>query len=769
MNSIKSYLRHLLKNKLYTTVTVLGFAFSLTFILMLSVYLKNELSVDDFHKNKDRIFRIENEEVTFSPPIAEDLKNSIPEIEDYTRTLHGSGRINISSGQKTKLSYLGVDAAFFEMFSFPLIKGTPKEVLRTTNSIVLSESMAIKLFGSIDIVGKSVFLETDHKFIVTGVMEDFPENTHFLAQDALLHIKSFEDLWGMNDLMKSYGFASLSIYFQAKKNADLPSKAPEILKKFKSDYWIYKEGHAQTVVFNPLEELYFSPKLSPGTKSRSKTLITVLSVIVILVLLLSVGNYVNLTIAQSTFRGREVAIKKMLGSSKKRLFLQFVMESVFLCFAALLLAFGLAKLIEPVFDSLLSTRLDLNDQISFLNLLILFGASSLIGILSGVLPAIKITAFDPIEAVKGTFRTRVKSVYGKAFMTFQYTITIALLACCWIILRQTHFLRNKDLGFQKDNIVQMEYLGAATQKDAIKNALLQIPGVDDVTLSWQSPLSGGSNRTFDFKGQSLSFQEFAVDGSFFNVFDMKVKPTDVAYTENGIYLNETAIKELGLEAPFVSIQIGEEEKPILGVVKDFNFKELRDQIGPLMLRQQTDDSYASNIFLKISGTNILETMDKIESMYAGLINDVEFELRFVDETIDQWYENDERTGRIIGYFTLLSFILSVMGILAISTFYMQQRKKEISIRKVNGATIPQILALLNRDFIKWVGLAFLLATPVSWYAMNRWLEGFAYKATMPWWIFVLAGATTLAIAFLTISWQVFKAAHVNPVESLRAE
>ena len=769
MNAIKSYLRHLVKNKLYTAVTIIGFAISLTFIVLLSVYISNELSVDNFHKNKDRLYRLENESVDFSPPIAEDLKNSIPEIEDFTRVLDSDGRINVADGQKLKIDYLGVDASFFEMFSFPLVHGKPDEVLQAANSIVLSKSMAMKLFGNIDVVGKSVFLDTVHKFTITGVMEDIQENTHFTDQDALVNLMAFKALWGFENIMQEYGFASLSIYFLAKKNTDLPAKATAILEKFKKDYWLYTEGWATTVELTPLKDLYFSAKVGNGTKSNSKTLITILSFIVLLILLLAVGNYVNLTIAQATFRGKEVAIKKLLGGSKKQLFLQFIRESVLLCLIAVLLSLLLAKLIEPAFDALLQTQLQLNNKITLPNLVSFLLLFALIGIVSGILPALKIAGFRPIEIVKGTFRTKVKSSYGKAFITFQYTVAISLLACSWIIMKQTDFLRNKELGFQKDNIVHMEYLGATDKKETIKNALLQIPGVEDISITWQSPLSGGSNQTFESNGKSVSFQEFAVDSSFFNVFEMKVKPSNVAYSDKGMYLNETAIQELGLTDEAISFKMEENEIPILGIVNDFNFKELRDNIGPLMIRQQTPNFQADDIFLKINGTTIFNTVEKIKTTYAGLVEDAEFDLTFVDEAINQWYEKDERTGKIIGYFTLLSFIISAMGILAMSTFYMQQRKKEISIRKVNGATIIQILSLLNKDFVKWVALAFVIAVPVSWYAMNQWLEGFAYKTSMSWWVFGMAGLTALTIALLTVSWQSFRAAAANPVDSLKEE
>ena len=769
MTSLKSYIRHLFKNKLYTVVTVIGFAISLTFIIVLSVYISNELAVDDFHVNKERIFRLENETVDFSPPIAPDLQNSIPEIESFTRALESSGRIHVADQQKLKINYLGVDAPFFNIFSFPLIKGDPDQVLQTYNEIVLSRSMAVKLFGTIDAVGKTVFMNTEHKLTVTGVMEDFPENTHFIAQDAVINLGAFKNIWGFSNILEEYGFASLSIYFLARAHANLPAKANEVLNKFKKDYWLYQEGWATTVEFTPLKELYFSDKVGNGTKANSKTLVMVLLAIVILILLLAVGNYVNLTIAQSTFRGKEVAIKKLLGGSKKQLFFQFIRESLILCLVALLLAAVFAKLVEPIFNSLLATNLHLNNRITPTNILALAGVFGFIALVSGLLPAIRISGFKPIEVVKGAFRTKVKGIYGKVFITFQYTVTIGLLACSWIILKQTDYLRNKDLGFQKENIVHLEYLGSGDQKDVIKSALLQIPGVQDVSLTWQSPLSGGSNQTFDYNGRSVSFQEFAVDSSFYNVFNIEVQSTSVAYAQNGVYLNETAVKELDLKEPLTSFKMGDEEKPILGVVADFNFEELRDKIGPLMLRQQLEGSFADDIFLKLDSKRVFQTANQIKVTYAKLIDNAEFELSFVDDSIDKWYEKDERTGKIIGYFTLLSFIISAMGILAMSTFYMQQRKKEIGIRKVNGATIGQVLKLLNKDFVKWVALAFILAVPISWYAMDQWLQNFAYKTTISWWVFALAGSTALIIALLTVSWQSIKAALANPVEALREE
>ena len=315
----------------------------------------------------------------------------------------------------------------------------------------------------------------------------------------------------------------------------------------------------------------------------------------------------------------------------------------------------------------------------------------------------------------------------------------------------------------------MDYLGNNEQKETIKNALQKLPGVQDVSITWGSPLDGGSNMSFDFKGKEVSFQEFAVDPSFFKVFDLRIEPTDNAYSNDGVYINETALKTLEFESGPNAFKPYDTSYPILGVVNDFNFNELSQNIGPIVLFQQQKDSYTSNIFLKISGVNSFETISKVKSAYASLVDNVPFEVVFVDDAINAWYLKEEKTAKIIGYFTLLSFIISFMGILAMSIFFMQHRRKEISIRKVNGATISQILSLLNKNFLKWVMLAFIIAVPISWYAINQWLQNFAYKTTISWWIFALAGMTTITIAALTVSWQSLKVALENPVKSLREE
>ncbi|WP_445956906.1 ABC transporter permease [Yeosuana sp.] len=767
---LKTYFRHLLKNKLYTLVTIIGFAISLAFIILLGVYVKNELSVDDFQVNKDRIYRLEsNEGVDFSGPIAVDLKNTYPEIEDYTRVYEQDGIIVLPLGEKFNANFLAVDDSFFSIFSYTLLQGSASEVLTLKNSIVLSQSYARKLFGEGSPLGKKITINTNTEFVVSGIMDDFPENTTFKQPNAMINIKAMANITGFKSFLTEYGFCSMNMYFLEKPNGNLQYKAPQILKKFKKDFWLYKEGYAEGVVFTPLKDVYFSTKQGIGVKSNNKNLIVILTIIVFLILLLAIGNYVNLTIAQATFRAKEIAIKKLVGSSKRSLFVQLMKESVMLCFLAVILALFLAKLAEPVFNSLLDTKLGLNSKVSFLNALTVIGFFIVVGMASGVFPALRITSFKPIDVVKGTFRKKNKTVYNNMFITFQYTITIVLLVCSFLIIKQTRFLRNYNVGFNKENIIHLPYLMGSDKKGTIKNTLEQIPGVEGVTLSWGSPIDGGSNQSFDYNGKPLSFQEFRVDSSFFSVFGIKMRPTKMAYTKDGIYVNEKALKVLGFDSMSTSLKVHDETHTILGVVNDFNFNDLRKDVGPIMIHQQQDDSYPSNVFVKINSSNSYETISKIKTAYSALVDHTPFEVTFVDDAINQWYIKEERTGKIISYFTVLSFIISFMGILAMSTFYMQQRKKEISVRKVNGASILQVFSLLNKNFLKWIGVAFAIAVPASWYVMQRWLESFAYKTQMSWWVFILAGILTLIMAFVTISFQAIKAARLNPMDSLRDE
>ncbi len=769
-NHFKIYLKHLLKNKLYSFVTIFGFAISLMFVLLLSIYIRQELSVDQFHVNKDRIFRLYREkQAGFAPPVGDAIKTQFPEVENYCRIYTNGGIVSAGSGQKFKMNYLLADSSFFSMFSFKLDNPGTKNPLMAKNSIVLSHSYAQKIFGGNDPVGQEVNMFGGHNFLVTAVMDDFSEDTQFKKCDAVLNFTVLPDIWGWKEVLTSYGNSSFSIYFLSRPGTNLPAKVPQILESFKKDYWLYKNNYAKELKFEPLSEVYFSSSSGAGIRQNSKTLILVFLAIVFLILSIAVINYVNLTIAQAGFRGKETAIKKLMGSSKTKLLFQHISESVALAFFAALLAVFFAFLIEPYFNELLNTNLKLAKQFNGRFVLLLLAGIPIIGLISGLIPAMVINRFNPIEVVKGTFSPKAKGTYSKILIGFQYCVAIVLLICSWGINRQTHFMRTYDTGFQKDNIFWMENTVDARQKRAFSDVLKTIPGVQEVSYVCGSPLDGGNNQSFTYKDKPVSFQEFIVDSAFINLIGLKITPTGAAYSKKGYYLNRTALAELELPDNATTFKRYNEEYPILGIVDDFNFRPLYQKIGPVMIGQMDPNAEPWKIFVKTSGGNQIETVDRIKKAQAKFTGGIPMESGFVNDTINQWYQKEEKTASIVGAFTLLAIVISVMGIFAMSLYYIQQKVKEIGIRKVSGARISEVMAMLNKDFVKWVAIAFVIATPIAYYAMNKWLENFAYRIELSWWIFVLAGAWALGIALLTVSWQSWKAATRNPVEALRYE
>jgi putative ABC transport system permease protein len=770
LKNLKTFINHLRRNKLYAVITVLGFSISLMFVIMLVVYVQKEYSVDQFHANKDRIYRLVHDSYSgFAPPSGPLLADRFPEVAGYTRTYRQDGFISGVNNEKFKISYLMADSAFFSMFSFQLLEGRPETVLQGRKSIVLTRSYALSVFGKIPEPGELVKLDNQMEYRLSGIMADWPENTHFQKADAVINFPSLADKWGWPELLTSYGNNSFGLYVMARPNTNLPAKAPAILELFKEVNWMFKEKNATEVVIEPLTEVYFGQSFSPGIKQNSRTRIKVLSAIAVLILFLSVINYINLTIAQSGFRSKEIAIKKLMGGRRQLFLLQYVGESVFLCAISFVIALVLSFVTEPVFNYLLNTQLDFIHAIDPLFFVYAVLTVLLVGLIAGIVPALKISAFNPIEVIKGDFRMREKSVYSRLLISFQYLLISSLLISALFIQKQTRFLRNYDLGFKKDQVLWINNTIQADQLKTFKSILEDIPGVTDVCCVRGTPVDGGNNNTFDHNGKLISFQTFDVDTSFFSMMGMEVRRTGMALSDNMVWLNEAAVKEMELPENPVSAKIYGQERPVYGIVKNFHFRDLRQTIGPAYFQVLNPDHGAWSILVKVSDKNVFDTADKVKAAYGQFTHGLPLTMGFMDDSINKWYEKEERTGLMIGYFTLLTIVIAVMGLFAMSLYYVQQKVKEIGIRKVNGARISEVMAMLNKDFVKWVVVAFAIATPVAWYAMTKWLENFAYKTELSWWIFALAGMLALLIALLTVSWQSWKAATKNPVESLRYE
>ncbi len=774
MIDLKLFIRSLWRNKLYSGITVTGFSIALTFVILLGVYIRQELSVDSFHLKKDRIFRLISEKGSIaSPVLGERLVRDNPEIESYTRLYEEEGFVTAPDGQKVTIRFLLADPAFFRMFSFPLSEGQAGEVLQTGREIVLSRSFAQKLFGDRDPFGQVVRYQGELPWTVAGVMEDFPENTHFNRCDAVVAFSALADIWGDKTMMSRDGNASFGLYLEAKEGTNLEAKSAEILQQFKKDYWAYDEKasyHREEVRLEPLAEVYFGGWTEEaGIHGNSKLFVSVLSLITLIILMLALINYTNLSIARTSFRAKEAGVRKVLGSSKGRLFRQFITESVLLCILSLGIAFILAILALPLFNGLLRTHVEIRDALTPATFFCAWGGIIVLGVFAGAVPARILTGFPTVEVMKGGLRRRSKGRYGKMLICVQYTVAVLLMICTAVLWKQTDYMRSASLGYEKENVIWLQGMIKASQKNGLREELKRIPGVEEVSYTEGSPLDAGYSTTYMREGKEMDVRAMNVDSAFFRVLKLNVQSTGTAVSSEAVWLNETAVREFGLPALPRSIRLFQQEVPVAGVVKDFHLRKLSERIEPLIIRPFKEGYEPREILIRVGGVQAGQTYRHIRETYARFVDAVPFASGFMDQTIAGWYDQQERTARLIGYFSVLAVVLSMMGILAMATYFIRQRVKEIGIRRVNGASVKEILEMLMGNFMKWIVLALGIGSPAAYYIMHSWLSGFAYRTAFSWWIFAGAGGLTLLLAALMICGQSWKAAGENPVNTLKNE
>ncbi len=789
----KLFVRNIVRNKMYFGITVVGFALALTFVLLLSVYIRGELSVDNFHVNKERVFRLANEKgYGYSGPMANLIQQQFPEVECYSLfMLNRKGMVTLSPVEKVSYDYALVSPSFFKMFSFPLLEGSPDEVMREKHSMVVSRTLAKRLFGMESAVGKHIDIK-GIPVLVSGVMEDIPENTHFAHFDAAVNIAGLSDYWGWkgSDVLESRGIQTFSLYLMGKPGSDLQAREKDIPELFRRHSFYTDEEAPQRVVVEPLEQIYFSPYSSGYRRYNSKALTWILAAIVMVILLLAIINYINLSVAQGGMRAREMSIKRLLGSSRDMLMAQFISESVALCFVAFLLACCFSIWVQPVFNGLMGAHVDLLSSLSLGFVLTALGLVLLLGVIAGAVPAWIVTRFNAVEVMKGAFRKKTKGTYGKALIGFQFAVAIVLTISTFVLMKQTRFMRDYDMGFNREHIARFSYVLDAEKKETLRNEVMRLAGVKEVAFVCGDPVDGGMNYTFDMDGRQLSFQSFRVDSSFFRMLGIRQTPTGLAHFEgkeyyywsmvNGetqqvtlktqpVWLNKEAVRQLGLGELPLEFKAGSNKEAVIGVVDNFHIRNLTQGIEPLMISLLQAPERPWNMLVQLQGDAPVTTFREIERVYKGLSAGTPFEAGFLDDFIHRWYERTGRISLMVGYLGMLAILLSAMGILAMATYFIQQRVKEIGIRRVNGATVNEIIGMLMNGYMKWIIVAFVAACPVAYYAMRRWLEDFAYRTSMDWWIFALAGIIAAGVAGCMICWQSWKAANRNPVEVLKQE
>lgn len=805
-NYLKTAFRNLLKNKGFTALNVLGLTLGLATCLLIVLYVLDEVSYDRYNEKADRIYRINNlvkfggNENTYaaSPaPAGPTLKSDFPEVEEAVRVVKSDG-IQVKKGNQyiQEDHALFVDSSFFAVFTLSMIDGNPVSALRDPHSVVITEQTAKKYFGRTDVVGQTLIINDTDVYRITGVTKDLPTETHFQSNfffslSTLAY--SREDAWLSNNFIT---------YVLLKKGADparLEAKFPAFIRKYMGPQLqstlhstfdaFERSGNYYRFGLFPLTSIHLrSNCIDDLAPNGSIDYVYIFSAIALFILLIACINFMNLSTARSANRSREVGIRKVLGSPRKYLMAQFLTESVIVTMAGAILAVCLAWELLPLFNALSGKELTVSYHLLGQLLPVLLVFVLIIGCLAGSYPAFFLSSFQPIDVLKGKLSTGFKSGRLRSFLVvFQFAISLFLITSTLVVYQQIKYIQSRNIGYNRDHVLVVhntESLGS--QAASFKQEIKQLSGVDNATLTSALPTANYGNYTALFEDRTLDqkravhSQRWSVDEDYLNTLGMQLKsgrnfspqmPTD----SNAVIINEAAAKMLNyanplnqpLYAPVDNFLKKINTYHIIGVIRDFNFQSLRQNVTPLILQLQADQGALS---IRIhAGADIPAVLAQVGEKWKILSPNRAFAYSFMDEDFDGLYRAEQRIGQIFISFSSLAILIACLGLFGLVAYAAEQRTREIGIRKVLGAGIPTIVTMLSRDFIKLVLVAILIACPLAWLAMHKWLQGFAYRMNISLWIFILAGLIALLIAVLTVSIQTIRAAMANPVKSLKAE
>jgi putative ABC transport system permease protein len=789
-NYFKIAFRNLWRHRVFSFINIMGLTVGMTACLLIFLYVRFELSYDKFHPKADRIYRMvtdlrtPSETVYPSGPawaVGPHLQFDLPEVEAFTRVNYDNLLVRKGDIKFNEDGAIWADPAFFTIFNFPLLKGDARFALTQPFSIVLSETAAKKYFGKEDPMGKTLLITGEGKpAIVTGIMKDMPENT-LIKSDVVLSLVTITQQYakGIDNEWGNYGPYTFILLKQGSNAVALQKKFPAFLDKWNGAE-MKKMQMFPTLLLEPLKDVYLK-STRDGSKGNMMN-VYVFSIIALFILVIACINFINLTTARASERAKEVGIRKVAGAVRGQLARQFIGESVIICLIAFLLTLGLSSLLLSSFNQLagkiISTGIFSNIGLLFL----LLGIALVIGLLAGIYPAFILSSFKPIMVLKGRFATGTKgSILRKSLVITQFAISTALIIGTIIVYTQMQYMRSRDLGFKKDQVLVVDTNGD-DKRETFQKLVASLPKVKATTLSGSVP-GGGHQGAYseveNAKGdlQIANLDLYYVDFDYIPFYDIKMaagRPFDRAYktdSNNAMILNEAAVKLLGYHSPQDAVgkrfkQWGHEGQ-IIGVIKDFHYHSLQSPIKPLTMRM--DWGRFGLLSVKLDPTNTPSTIAAIEKQFKTVIPNRPFSYYFMDEFFDRQYRSEERFGRLFLNFAALAILISCLGLLGLASYSTMQRTREIGIRKVMGASVSNIINLLSKEFLKLVIISFFIAAPVAWYFMNKWLLDFAYRTKISWWVFAGAGILAVLIAVITISVQAFKAAVANPVKSLRTE
>ena len=759
---MKSFWNFLRKNKLYGTINLVGLTVSMAFVLLLAVYIQRQLSTDSFQENADRVFVIGNDNsVQMGYWLDKHLKNNFPEIEKgcCVGNIASASAFTIG-GELVYGSSMAADSTFFEIFSYDLVEGNKADWRVSWDRCMVSREFANAHFGDKDPLGQVITFNNngDYPLTVCGVYEDFG-NSILKAPDVLMRGEIMTKINSANDEEMSNAGSGIC-FVMTYPGADLQAKHDDVLDWLKENFWVYKRQYEE-VRFIPLREMYF---LEDGNRDGTGTIqfgnrsfVNLLLAMCILLLAFAVLNYINMTTALTGFRAKEMATRRLVGADKRSIFLKVIAESTLICGISMLLAILLAEALCPTVSRLLEYQVSIFKAVTPVNMLLVLGFILVLGILAGIVPALLIQKAQPIEIVRGTLRLKTKTVYSKVIIIVQNVVAIIMLVSTLTMGLQIRHLVSADLGYNtKDILVVDNAFGNTGQIRPLLDRLRAEPCVEEVGQGDGIPLEGTNNWTMEMPdGRWVSFQQIQGDDKYFDILGLKVKQDN--HQPNKWWLNEYAFKQIGIEETATEYQTAKNgTRQIGGIYYDFKIRPIEADQSPWMLIVKTTGDQAA-------------ARKQVEAACKEVFPDRLFEAQYIEEMIEDGFADESRVLNIVLIFTLLSILVSALGLFAMSSYYMQQEIRSVSVKKVFGADYSGVLKELVLSFMKMVGIAFVIGVPIAWFIMNRWLSGYGHRIDLHWWIFALAGLAVALIAAISVLYQSIKTARTNPAEALKKE
>lgn len=792
--------RQLQKNRGFTALNIFGLTLGLTTFLLIAMYIADELSYDRFNINAGRICRLNTDILSggiltsmadAAPPVAPTLLKNYPEVEQAARMLMLDNALLVKKGQSVikETRIIQCDPSIFRIFTLPMIDGNPATALMTPHSVVLTESMAKKYFGTTAAVGRVLRTVNDtFPLTVGGVIQDMPDQACF-------HYDFFLTLQGSGIQTETgwWGIYPMSTFVLLKRGADFRTFNKKLAALYGQYVPEYKEMEAdakgtwyERVSATPLTDIHLrSSRTDELARNGNIQYVYIFSAIGLFVLVIAGINFMNLSTARSANRAREVGVRKVLGSLRRELIGQFLTESVLITLAAGILALGLSALLLPWFNDLADKRLTLNPHTLAWVLPMITAVIITVGLLAGAYPALYLSAFRPVQILKGRLATGFKGgALRSTLVVLQFSISLFLIVGTLVVYRQLSYIRNKDLGFDRSRVLILDGMDALKDPTTFQKELQQIPGVTGATISgylptndkrWHDGGSGPDNGTGNNGGWT---QVWKIDDAYLPTLGMRLVAgrnfsRDYGTDTAAVIINEAAAKLFAIEKDPLNKTVtlawwqrSNRKLKVIGVVKNFNFSSLRDNIQPLVFVNSLDED-ATLMAIRAKTDNWPALLAQLKQKWASLVPNRAFEFSFMENDFDGLYRAEQRMGQLSILFSALAILIACLGLFGLAAYAAEQRTSEIGIRKILGASVPNIVSLLSKDFGRLIGLAILIATPIAWMGMNKWLQNFAYHTTMGPWPFVLAAGIVVLIAAATTIYQSIRAAVANPVEALR--